>query len=238
MNSYISHLDYMRSPSGLETASLLGNSLFLSASLSAGVTVLLVTPTTVQLNLYDRVTIFDGPNSEVVVVAGLTSVGANGIGIQAPGLQYAHAAGTPCCSDGILGSLADVLVDASAWMEEDLTYQSLFQQTYAGEVLPLPSMLASITNQNGLLFRPKHFPVTAVSSIALAAAQGQATTFDATQAFIDANQQYVKVPVLSGSGNQGQVFWPQQPFDRRAEQWLTISYTAGYRDLAGIGYLE
>src|SRR6266851_459107 len=229
MNTYIDYLQYQRSPSGLESASLLGNPMRLSTVANALATTLNNTPNlTVQLNAYDQVTIFDGPNSEVVIVAATASAGASSFTIQSPGLQFQHAAGIPMCGNGVLGSLADQIVDASAWLEADFTYQPLFQATYTGEILPLPSMQASIDNQNMLVFRPKHFPVTAVSAISIAAIQGQGMVLDATQAFIDANQQYVRVPVLNATGPASQVYFPQQPFNRRMQQWLTITYTAGY----------
>lgn len=225
---YISHLDYQRSPSGLESASLLGNSMRISNPVVAGATSFTVTPnTTVQLNLYDRITIFDGPNSEVVIVAGTTNEGSSNIGIQAPGLQFGHAAGTPCCSDGILGSLADQIVDASAWLESEFTFQPLFQQAYTGEILPMPSMQAAFDNQNMLVFRPKHFPVISVSSIVLYLQQANPTTFDATQAFIDANQQTVRVPNLQATGTT-QVYYPNRFMSRTRNMWLTIGYTAGF----------
>jgi hypothetical protein len=227
-NIYIDHFTYQRSPSGLESASLLGNSMRLSLAGVVGANSLTVTPpTTVTLNQDDRITIFDGPNSEIVTVGAAGAV-VGATSIPCSPLQFAHATRTPCCSDGILGSLADQIIDASAELEA-IAYQSLFQATYTNEVLQLPSMDASITNRNILAFRPKHIPVTAITSIVLSQIQGSATTFDATQAFIDASQQYVKVPVLNGTSQGGQVvFWPQQPMNRTADQWLTISYTAGF----------
>lgn len=227
-NTYIDFFQYQRSPSGLETASLLGNSMRLSTTANAGALALNNTPNlVVQLNLYDPVTIFDGPNSEVVLVAATAAAGNSSFTIQAPGLQFQHAAGTPMCSNGVLGSLADQIVDACAWLEADFTYQPLFAATYT-ETLPMPSMQASIDTQNMLLFRPKHFPVTAVSAISIAAIQGQGMVLDATQAFIDANQQYVRVPVLNATGPASQVYFPQMPFNRQQQQWLTITYTAGF----------
>lgn len=226
--SYISHLDYLRSPSGLETASLIGNSLYLAKATSASATTLSVTTgLTIQLNQYDRLTIFDGASSEVVTVSAPAIVGATSITISS-GLQYAHAAGTPMCSDGPLGSLADQLIRASSQWENEFTYQSLFQQTYTGEILPMPTVQAHIDNQSMLVFRPKHFPVTAVSAISLNAIQAAPWTLDPGQAFIDANQQIVRVPVINATAPTSQVFWPQMPLDRVMQQWLTISYTAGY----------
>lgn len=227
-NCYIDFYQYRRSPSGLESDSLLGNAMRLSALTSAGATSLPVTPATTQdLHQYDQVTIFDGPNSEVVQVNIDSNMPIASIPLVA-GTQFQHAAGTPCCSDGPLGSLADQIVDASAWLEADFTYQPLFQATYTNEVLPLPTMRASITNKNALLFRPMHFPVTALLSVSLQQQQGNATPIDITQAFIDATQQYVKIPVINATGTQSQVIFPQLPMDRTADQWITISYTAGF----------
>ena len=227
VNTYISHFDYQRSPSGLESASLLGNSLRLSQAAIVGANSLVVTPpTTVTLNQDDRITIFDAGNSEIVTVgaAGAT-VGSTSIPISP--LQFAHAARTPCCSDGILGSLADQITDACAELEA-IAYEVVIQATYTGEVLSMPTMDACIDNQGMLLFRPKHIPITALSSMTLQSIQSQVMTLDATQAFIDSSGQFVRVPVLNATGPSSQVFFPQQPFNRQKQQWLTISYTAGF----------
>jgi hypothetical protein len=227
-NCYIDHFTYLRSPSGLEYASLIGNSARLSSAVSAaGTNVPITIPTQVQLNQYDHVTIFDGPNSEVVTVASLATVPSSSFTISAPGFQFAHAAGTPLCSDGILGSLADQIIDASAELEA-IAFTSLFQAAYTGEVLQIPSMDATIDNQRMLLFRPKHIPITALSAVSLAAIQGQPFVLDATQAFIDSGGQYARIPVLNITGTQSQVYFPQQPMNRQAQQWLTIGYTAGF----------
>ena len=226
-NTYISHFEYQRSPSGLEYSSLLGNSMRLSAGALLGATTLAITPAiTVDLHQYDRITIFDGPNSEVVTVSADTNQPATSIPLQA-GTIFAHGATTPLCSDGILGSLADQIMDASAELEA-IAFTPLFQATYTGEVLTVPSMDATIDNQRMLLFRPKHIPVTAISSVQLNSIQGQPFTLDATQAFVDASAQFVRIPVLNLTGTQSQVFFPQQPMNRQAQQWLTISYTAGF----------
>lgn len=228
-NLYIDHLIYQRSPSGLESASLLGNSMRFTSLTAAAATTIPNTPNlTVQLNQYDQVTIFDGPNSEVVTVAATATVGASSFTIAAPGLQFQHAAGVPMCSNGVLGSLADQIVTACDWLESDFTYQSLFQATYTNEILPMPSMRASIDNQNALVLRPTHFPVTAINSIVLQAQQGQTLTLAVAQAFIDASAQVVKVPILNATGPTSQVFFPQQPMSRTVNMWATIGYTAGF----------
>ena len=228
-NLYIDHFQYQRSPSGLESASLLGNSMRFTSLTAAAATTIPNTPNlTVQLNQYDQVTIFDGPNSEVVIVAATATVGASSFTIQAPGLQFQHAAGVPMCSNGVLGSLADQIVSACDWLESDFTYQSLFQNTYTSEILPMPSMRASIDNQNALVLRPTHFPITAINSIVLQAQQGQTLTLAVAQAFIDASAQTVRVPILNATGPTSQVFFPQQPMSRTANMWATIGYTAGF----------
>ena len=231
-NTYLDHFQYLRSPSGLEALTLLGNSARLASLHALGATTLTITPaTSVDLKQFDQITIFDGPNSEVVIVNADTNQPATSIPLVV-GTQFQHAANTPLCSDGVLGSLADQIVDASAWLEADFTYQSLFQSTYTGEILPLPSMQASFDNQHMLLFRPKHFPVTAINSIVLQVQQNQTLTIDPTQAFIDSNQQIVRVPTLNITGPSSQVVWPMQRMNRYANAWITISYTAGYAQTA------
>lgn len=234
MSSYISHFDYIRSPSGLETASLLGNSLRLSSAAIAGATSLSVTPnTTVALAVNDRLTIFDGASSEVVFVAGTTNTGSSGITIQSPGLQYAHAQYTPLCSDGVLGSLADQIINASTWLET-ICQQSLLQATYTNETLRMPSMRASIDAQGQLNFRPRHFPITAENGITIITNSGVANTYDATQCIIATDHQIVSVPWLVATGNQSSNanIWLSPAPSRQQTMWLQITYTAGYAQAA------
>ncbi len=227
--AYIDHVAYQRSPSGLETASLLGNSARLSTLHVAGATTLSVTPaTTVALSQFDQITIFDGPNTEVVLVSASTASGQTHIPLVA-GTQFQHAANTPLCSDGVLGSLADQIINASAWLE-NICQQSLFQATYTNETLRMPSMRASIDQQGMLNFRPRHFPITAENGLTIVTNSAVSNTYDATQCIIADDHQIVSVPWLVATGNQNtnaNIWLYPQP-SRQQQQWLQITYTAGY----------
>jgi len=224
--AYITPFDFLREPSGLETASLLGNSGRLSSAIDVGATALPVTPaTTVVLNQFDRITLFDGSTTEVVQVASTVATGQTSIPLLA-GTQYAHAQYTPYCSDGGSGSLADQIIDASTWLE-NICQQSLFEQTYT-DTLRMPSMRAAIDNEQQLAIRPRHFPVSSVAGLSVKSSQNTSIDYDAGQAIIDGTAQVVYVPALLSTGGGGTTYSLTAVRPRTANMWLTISYTAGY----------
>src|SRR5689334_6799850 len=105
MNTYTDNLTYLKQPTGLVLTSYVGNTARLSGSVALGATSLPVPATSVALSQYDAVYVFDGPNSEVLQVGAAGAVqGATSIPLQNP-TAYAHAAGTPYCTDGTAGSL-------------------------------------------------------------------------------------------------------------------------------------
>ena len=234
--AYLSHFDYIASPAGLEYASLLGNSLRLSSAVVAGATSLpVVSNTTVQLNQFDAITIYDGPLSEQVLVASATAPGAGSIPIMAPfgvpytGLMNDHTQYAPCSSPGTQGDLGTEILKASAWIE-NVTKQSLWQTTQT-ENLKMPTMRASLDNQGALNFRTRQYPITAISSLYLGVTLATLQQYDQTQCVIDVNE-LVNVPQLVpvGSGNNSSaphVLSPV-PFSRRANAWCQVTYTAGY----------
>jgi hypothetical protein len=225
--SYIDVNDYVNSPSGLEYSTLLGNSLRLNLAATIGATSLTVTPaTTATLAPFDKITIYDGLNTEQVIVgAGGATIGSSSIPLQAPGCLYAHAQYTPLSSKGSLGDLGTEILKASAWVE-NITKQSLWSTTQT-ETLRIPSMRASFDNQSILTFRVKQYPITAVNTLQLGGSQGNFTSYDATQAFIDSNE-VVTVPVLNATG--GSSNWPlfPQQMDRTSNLYLQANYTAGF----------
>lgn len=228
LNTYIDCYQYLRAPTGHDTTTLVGNVSRLSAGVSVGATSIpLQIPTTVLLNAYDQVTIFDGSNSEVAVVSAMTTQGATSISVQA--LQYAHSAGTPLCSDGSQGSLAAMIVDASAQIEE-YCRQSLLSATYSNETLPLRSTLAAVTRDYTLMLRPKHRPVTAVSAITAQLPGNTSISLSVSQATIDANAQLVTVMELTPVSEQETTFWGNvsPPLYPTTPGFIQVSYTAGF----------
>lgn len=230
-NTYIDCFTYLRAITGLETASLVGNTGRLTQAANAGDTSLHVGPnTTVLLNQFDQITIFDGPNTEVAMVASTVNTGSNSIPLL-QSLQFAHALYTPFCSDGVLGSLADAIVEASNWIE-NICQQTQFQQTYTQETLRMGSMRGSLDNRNNLVFRPRHFPVVSDSGITIESSINDPIVYDQTQLVLDGAKQVVTVPWLLpvGAGSGSSSFWNSvaPPYGRADNLYLQITYVAGY----------
>jgi hypothetical protein len=225
--SYISWIDYTLAPEGLEYASLLGNALRLSSAVVAGATSLPVTPSTsVTLNQFDVITIYDGLSTEQVMVASTTTTGASSILLMAPGLQFAHAQYTPASSKGTLGDLGSEIIKAGGWLE-NITRQSLWNTTQT-ETIRMPSMRACIDNQQVLTFRTKQYPITAINSLYIGTTLNTLQQYDQTQAVIDANE-LVSVPQLIAVGSGSSTYSiVQSQVNRRMNAYLQVNYTAGY----------
>lgn len=229
MNTYLSWFDWKRTTTGLEWGSLVGNTGRISGAVSVGATSLPVTPAlTTATNQYDMVTIFDGSNSEIVTATAT----ANGLdtSISVSATTYAHAAGTPYCTDGILGSLADQIVKASQELET-ICKQSLFLSTYTNEMLALPTMRAAIDNQFALHFRPRHWPVQTLTALSITTVPNNTISYDPTQVIIDSDKQICSMPnmqplPLLGSGQSPYPIWNVPSRYRQAQ--VTITYTAGF----------
>ena len=232
MNTYLDCFDFLRSTSGLETQSLIGNAARFTSAQAQSATSLSV-PTsgigslTVALNQFDRITIFDGSNSETVRVgAGGAAVAATTVPLM-DALQFPHAVGVAWCSDGFAGSLADQISAASAWIETQC-YQPLLSTTWANEAIGMPSLRASFANDGGLTFRPRHWPVSSVTALKIAVTQTLATTYDATQVFVDGNRRLCSVPnLIQFPAQQSSNSIPPPPSRSQSAQ-LILTYQAGY----------
>lgn len=228
-STYIDIFAFLRATTGLETASLTGNKGRLSSAVVAGAISLPIIPQlTVSLNMFDQITIFDGGNSEVCQVGADTPAGTS-IPLLQP-LQSNHAQYTTFCTDGVLGSLADMIVNASGWIEY-VCQQSLFPQTYTNETLDIPSLSASIDNQGMLNFAPRHFPVTAETGITVKSNNQNTIDFDASQIIIDSAKQMVSVPWLSVVGSNTSTWQSAPPYSRQQNLFLLVDYTAGWNPI-------
>jgi len=226
MNTYISAHDYNRAVTGQEKASLYGTLMRISGTgVTAGQTALPVTPSLlVPVNQYDLITIFDGSNTEEVVVQSTANAGTTSVTVSA--FAFNHAAGTSCCSDGASGSLAQAIEIASGHLES-ITQQSLLQQSYS-ETYNLRTMEANITNDWTLSIRPRHFPVSSVTALSLETSVATVLTVDPTQAIIETRKRLVNVPVISqvGTGPTSLILRP--PLDRTSAGFVNMTYTAGF----------
>lgn len=229
VSTYIDIFAFLRATTGLETASLVGSKGRLSGAVVAGAMSLPIVPSLLQpLSMFDQITIFDSGNSEVVQVGADTSSGPS-IPLLQP-LQSNHAQYTAYCSDGVLGSLADAIVNASGWIEY-VCQQSLFQQTYTNETLDIPSMSASLDNQGMLNFAPRHFPVLTETGITIKSNNQDSIDFDASQIIIDSAKQMVSVPWLSVVGSSTSTWQSAPPYSRQKNLFLLVDYTAGWNPI-------
>lgn len=230
-NTYVDALTYQNASTGMTLASQYGNIGRLAASSAGASSLVPITPLTVALNQYDSLYVTDGPNSEVLQVgSGGAAIGATSIPLQA-NTAFAHAGGTAYCTDGTQGSLGQAIFEASRQIE-DICHQALWATTYTGEILTMPTMRASIDNQRGLHFRPRHFPITTLTSVTVEANTLLVTSYDVTQAIIDSDQQTVDIPLMAAlsSGGQSQQGspWFSPGLARGQNAWITLTYTAGF----------
>jgi|SRR5579875_615429 hypothetical protein len=227
-NTYIDPFAYLRAAPGLDTATVIGNLCRVSTNVSAGATsISLSTPLVSQLNQYDQVYIFDGANSEIVTVTAQANALTSTITVSAT--IFAHSAGTPICSDGIKGSLASMIWNASADLEA-YCRQPLLQASYSNEMLPLRSMRAAVTRDYTLMLRPKRFPVTAISAATLVLTE-TTVNLDVSKADIDADAQVVQfLDMTSTGGASGTPFWGifSPPARQTTPGYVQITYSAGY----------
>ncbi len=228
MNTYTDPYQYLRAASGHDTSTVIAN---LTRIASPGVTagaasIPLTVPTSTVLNAFDQVTIFDGSSSEVVTVTNTTNQGATALTVSAT--QFAHAAGTPICSDGSQGSLAAMIANASS-MIEAYCRQSLFATTHTNEVLPLKSMRATISNDYQLIVRPKAIPVTAITGVSAVLNASTTLVLDPSEIFIDADGQTATLALINVTGINTSQFGNVTPaLFPSTSGWIELSYISGY----------
>lgn len=233
VSTYIDCLTYTRAATGLVLSGQYGNIGRIAACTAGATTLTTVAVTTVALNQYDDFYLFDGPNSEKVQVgAGGAIVGVTSIPLQA-GTQFAHAGGTTYCTDGTQGSLGQSIFEASRWIE-DICHQGLWSTAYTSEILTMPTMRAAWDNQRNLHFRPRHFPITTLTSVTVETSTLLSWQYDTTQAIIDADQMTVDLPAMAMLGSGGSLPsqnltspWASGP-SREKNAWITLAYTAGF----------
>jgi hypothetical protein len=231
-NTYTDSITYLKQPTGLQLSNYVGISARLQAQVAQGATSLSIPNTmTLALNTYDPVYVCDGPSSEIVQAGAYVAPGATSIPLLA-GTAYGHNAGTPFCTDGVSGSLGEQIFTASRRIEDEICFQALWSTTYTSEVLTMPTMRAALDNQNNIHFRPRHFPITALSAMSIKTTQLASTSYDTTQAIIDADQQTVDIPLLAALSTNGQPAqgspWMWPALSRQINAWITITYTSGF----------
>ena len=145
-SAYLDVPGYLLATTGQETASLLGlNTLIAGNTVSAGAVSLPVASSSGWQS--GPLWLLDGPYSEIVQVT--SAPDATHLTLATPGTQFAHAAGVSASQAGSGGGLAEVLLRASAWIENycqqgsSATDRSLFA-SLRSERWGLPSMRAFV----------------------------------------------------------------------------------------------
>jgi hypothetical protein len=230
-SSYLDVAAYLRAATNQETASLLGlNTTTSGPSQPAGSLSLVVAAAAGWAA--GPAWLLDGPSGEVVQLTG--SADGTHVSLAAPGTAFAHAAGVSLSQAGTAGALAEVLLRASAWIENYCRQgvpgdRALFAATRS-ERWTMPSSRAHLDRDQVLVVRPGHFPVQSVSALAIEFGQGQSLAFDITQLEMPSSGRLVELPyLLQGSPNPGQqLLLESRGLSRARRQWAVLTYVGGF----------
>ena len=212
ISAYIDIPTYLRAPTGQETASLLG----LNTTVGGGSNVpagTLSLPVVASAGwAAGPLWLLDGPSSEVVQVTGAAD--ATHLTLAAPGTALAHAPGVSASQAGVGGSLAEVILRASAWIENYCQQgtsadRSLFALSRT-EKWGMPGRRALLDVDGTLVMRPGHFPVQSVASLAQITGEGR--LIEAPLVFTGAAPFAVIPTALTRAGRQ----------------WVSVTYTGGF----------
>lgn len=238
LSAYLDVPAYQRAPHNQEIASLLGLNTTLGDSVSqpVGTTSLLVAASTGWAA--GPAWLLDGPYSEVVTVTG--SADGTHVTLAAPGTQFAHAPGVSLSQAGASGSLAEVILRASSWIENYCRQgasggdRSLFALPRT-ERWAMPSMRAHIDRDNTIVVMPGHFPVQSLASISIELGQGQTLSLDATQLELQVAGRLIEIPylLLGGPTVGQQLMLETKGLSRSQRQWAVVTYTGGISYVSG-----
>ena len=234
INAYCDVPTFLMSAPGISpSAGLLGANARLTTASLVGATSLTV-DTSIGVTPGQYVFVLDGPNTEIVRadVVNPTPTGTT-ITILAPGTQLAHAIGTNITTGGSRGALGQLILQASGWVE------NFCQQGVAGdrglfsvartEKLRMPSTRAKIDPWQSLSVRPRHFPITAITTVSLEWEGGAAQSYDLSTIEIDASARSFVLPQFKGLTNPGSIDALYGPPLLPGDQgWCNVTYTAGF----------
>ena len=232
-SAYLDVPAYLRAATNQETVSLLGLDTTIAGGTAtpAGVTTLPVAASAGWAA--GPLWLLDGPYSEVAQVAG--SADGTHLTLAAPGTRFAHNPGVSASQAGTAGSLAEILLRASAWIDgycrqgSGATDRALFAVART-ERWGMPSARAALDRDNVLLVRPGHFPVQSVAALAVESLPGQSLSLDVTQLELPSNGRLIEVPLFAALATTA----PGQPLplagaglSRARRAWVTLTYTGG-----------
>lgn len=230
LSAYIDVPTYLRAPANQETASLLGMNTTSTGSQAAGVTNFAVTSSTSWVA--GPAWILDGPTSEVVTITG--SADGTHVTLAAPGCAFAHTAGASISQGGSRGSLAEIILRASAWIENYCQQgtaggdRSLFALSRT-ERWGMPSTRAWVDRDFVVSVRPGHFPVQSLASLSIELGQGSSLAIDVSQLELATVGRLIEIPyLLQTTPTVGQqLLLETRGLSRARRQWAVLTYTGG-----------
>ncbi len=230
-STYVDLPAYLRAPTNQETASLLGLTTTLTgAGCAPADTTLTVASSTGWAA--GPLWLLDGPYSEVVSVTAAPD--GSHLTLAVPGVRFAHTSGVSASQAGTSGSLAELLLRASAWIEgycrqgSSATDCSLFAVSRS-ERWGMPSTRASLDRDGVLTVRPGHFPLQSIAALAVEFAPGDALTLDVSQLELPSAGRLIEAPLLlTAAAGPGQLaLLETSGLSRSRRQWATLTYTGG-----------
>lgn len=235
-SAYLDIGDYLRAPTNQETASLLGLNTTLTGAVAAGALTLPVASSVGWAS--GPVWLLDGPWAEVAQVTG--SLDGATLTLAAPGVTQAHAAGVSVSQAGPAGALAEIILSASAWIENYCRQgapgdRSLFALPRV-ERWGLPGPRAWLEPDGALVMRPGHFPIQSVTALSVETSPGAALALDATQAELPTDGRLIELPSTALSGATIGAANPSPALARGGRAWLSLSYTGGPATPGAIPY--
>lgn len=235
-SAYLDIGDYLRAPTNQETASLLGLNTTLIGAVAAGALTLPVASSVGWTA--GPVWLLDGPWAEVAQVTGSPD-GAT-LTLAAPGATQAHAAGVSLSQAGPAGALAEIILSASAWIENYCRQgapgdRSLFALPRV-ERWGLPGPRAWLEPDGALVVRPGHFPIQSVTALSVETSPGAALALDVTQAELPTDGRLIELPSTVLSGATVGAASPSPALARGRRAWVSLSYTGGPATPGAIPY--
>ena len=237
LSCYVDVPTFQNGAMGIETASLLGGNSTLASPVLLGATSLGVVN---GANFTAGIAwILDGPNSEMVPISSVTGTTLN----LSAGTLAAHGVGACVASAGSAGSLPEILVRASGWVEGycgqgrpgNASDLMLFAQSRS-ERYRLPGPYAVLDPSGVLTVRVLHFPLQSVTSLVLDWGHGQTWTLDVTQIeFPTSTRSFDMPPPMPVVGTTGVLIapgglpraWSDIALSRMGPLWVAVSYIGG-----------
>lgn len=236
-NAYIDVATFLASAPSAATSGILGANTSLASASAVGASTLTVDSSqgvTPGQPLY----LFDGPNTEIVRADPTNPTPtATSIALATGSTtRFAHSAGVNVATGGPRLSLPQFILQACGWVENYCQQgvmgdRSLLSHSRT-ERLRMPSTRAKIDPWYSLAVRPRAFPISAVTALAIDFGAGATQTLDTSAIELDATGRSFVLPYVQPLGlSQGVgalALLSGPPVLRGDQAWCVVTYTAGF----------